>query len=162
MAQLHSTKRATKAQVDARVYERFECRLRLREGDASSAGKSFEALEVQARSRSIVTGDLPVAISLWTEAHFFSGLAGNVAHGGVFISTCFPLVIGSYVELDFSRQDSDLTLHACGQVRWMREFSKLGPRGIGIAFETLSEEDRRRMDEFCLAGFHEQQYADVG
>lgn len=90
-----------------------------------------------------------VDIHLASDSHFFSGLSGDISEGGVFLSTYRPLRVGSSVDIEFSLPGSDATVHARGQVRWLREHSADQPRGVGIAFENLSAEDRERIHEFC-------------
>ena len=144
------SKKGPRTQVDARVYDQFECLVRLREGAPVSTRRPADALEVQDRTSRAPTVCSNVAISTWSDAHFFCGLAGDPTNAGVFIATSFPLVVGSTVELEFERTNCDVTLHVSGEVRWLREFSAHGPRGIGISFGSLSVADRRRIEEFCI------------
>lgn len=90
-----------------------------------------------------------VDIHLASDSHFFSGLSGDISEGGLFLSTYRPLPIGSEVDLEFSLPGSEETLHARGEVRWLREHSVHEPRGVGIAFGALSEHDRERIHRFC-------------
>lgn len=90
-----------------------------------------------------------VEINLASDSQFFSGLAGDISEGGLFVSTYRALPIGSAVDLEFSLPGSDAPLHARGVVRWLREHSTGQPRGVGIAFDALSEEDRERIHRFC-------------
>src|SRR4051812_5774380 len=137
-----------RAQTESRVYERFECFIRLREGAPSSKPRSFRGHEVQA-SAPEARSTLAVDIHLWSESHFFCGLSGDISQGGVFISTYLPFPVGSAVDLEFSLPGTDAVLQACGEVRWVRDHSHHGPRGIGVAFEQLSEQDREAIHEFC-------------
>lgn len=142
------TKKRRRNQVDARVYERFECLIRLRAGAPSSGGRSFKGLEVQERAPRVCVS-LAVDIHLWSESHFFCGLSGDLSQGGVFIATYLPFPVGSAVDLEFSLPRTDATLQACGEVRWVRDHSLDASPGIGVAFEQLSEDDRQRIHEFC-------------
>lgn len=90
-----------------------------------------------------------VDIHLSSDSHFFSGLSGDISEGGLFLSTYRPLAIGSEVDLEFSLPGSEQAVHARGEVRWLREHSAHEPRGVGIAFESLSEDDRERIHRFC-------------
>jgi uncharacterized protein (TIGR02266 family) len=107
--------------------------------------KTEEKMEQRASARVSVSVDIHLA----SESHFFSGLSGDVSEGGLFLSTYRPLPIGSSVEIEFSLPGSDATLHARGEVRWLREHSADEPRGVGIAFEELADEDRERIHRFC-------------
>lgn len=90
-----------------------------------------------------------VDIHLASESHFFSGLSGDISEGGLFLSTYRPLPIGSTVDLEFSLPGSDVPVQARGEVRWLREHSTGQPRGVGIAFDELAEDDRERVHRFC-------------
>ena len=142
------TKKNLKAQVNPRVYERFECLVRLRAGAPASGPRSFRALEVQERAHE-ARASLAVDIHLWSESHFFCGLSGDLTQGGVFIATYLPFPVGSAIDFEFSLPGVDATLHACGEVQWVRDHALDTSRGIGVGFEQLSEEDRERIHEFC-------------
>ncbi len=101
--------------------------------------------EQRASQRVSVTVDIHLA----SESQFFSGLSGDISEGGLFLSTYRPLPIGSAVDLEFSLPGSDSPLRARGEVRWLREHGSDQPRGVGIAFETLEDEDRERIHRFC-------------
>ena len=88
-----------------------------------------------------------VAIGLETESHFFAGLSGDISEGGVFVQTYRDLPVGSDVEVRFDLPDGELTTH--GRVRWHRDNSDSSPPGVGIAFDTLGDEDRRVIQRFC-------------
>ena len=90
-----------------------------------------------------------VEIIFASDSQFFSGLSGDISEGGLFLSTYRALPIGSAVDLEFSLPGSDAPLHARGVVRWLREHSTGQPRGVGIAFDALGDEDRERIHRFC-------------
>lgn len=90
-----------------------------------------------------------VDIHLSSESHFYSGLSGDISEGGLFVSTYRPLSVGSEVDVEFSLPGTERPVHARGEVRWIREHSAEQPRGVGIAFETLSDEDRDEIHSFC-------------
>jgi uncharacterized protein (TIGR02266 family) len=94
---------------------------------------------------------IAVDIHLSSDSHFFSGLSGDISEGGLFLSTYRPLSIGSEVDLEFSLPGSSKSVHARGAVKWLREHSIHQPRGFGIAFEHLSDDDRDRIHAFCCA-----------
>ena len=102
-----------------------------------------------AENRTSPRVSLAVDIHLASHSHFFSGLSGDISEGGVFLSTYRSLPIGSAVDLEFSLPGSDRSLHVRGTVRWVREHSPFGPRGVGIAFEELSPDARNLIHEFC-------------
>jgi len=90
-----------------------------------------------------------VEINLASDSQFFSGLSGDISEGGLFLSTYKSLPLGSAVDLEFSLPGSEAPLQARGEVRWLREHSTGQPRGVGIAFDELAEEDRDRIHRFC-------------
>jgi len=92
---------------------------------------------------------LTVDIHLSSESHFFSGLSGDISEGGLFVSTYRSLNVGTQVDVEFSLPGIDRLVHARGEVRWIREHSAEQSRGVGIAFEELSEEDREQIHAFC-------------
>ncbi len=94
---------------------------------------------------------LEVDIHLSSDSHFFAGLSGDISEGGLFVSTYRPLAVGTPVDLEFSLPGGDHTVQAKGEVRWIREHSAVQSRGVGIAFDELSDEDRDEIHAFCAA-----------
>jgi len=92
---------------------------------------------------------LSVDIHLSSDSQFFSGLSGDISEGGLFLSTYRAIAIGSPVALEFSLPGAQDAVRAKGEVRWLREHSTGQPRGVGIAFEELADEDRERIERFC-------------
>lgn len=88
-----------------------------------------------------------VEVSLVSESNFFVGLSGDVSHGGLFVVTWRKLPAGTpiFVAIDFPEG----RLLADGAVRWVREAAEGVTPGVGIAFIGLSDEARRRIDDFC-------------
>jgi uncharacterized protein (TIGR02266 family) len=113
--------------------------------DETARSSKLRLDESRATSRVAVSVD----IHFTSESHFFTGLSGDISEGGLFLSTYRPLSIGSEVEVEFSLPASDRTVVARGKVRWLREHSEDHPRGVGISFEELSDEDRERIHAFC-------------
>ena len=154
------TKKRQREGVDARVYERFECMVSLREACPSSRGRPFSGHEVH-QGAPEARHAMAVEFNVRSEAHFFFGLSGDVTQGGVFISTYLAFQVESCVEIQFSLPDAGATLRLCGEVRWIRESSAQGAPGIGIGFDDTSAEDRRRLHDFCTLG-PSLHYAEVG
>ena len=90
---------------------------------------------------------LAVEIDLGTDSHFFSGLSGDVSEGGVFVQTYRDLPLGSEVDIEFELPTGRISTH--GTVRWHRNPSDTAPPGLGIAFESLADEARSVIHEFC-------------
>ena len=92
---------------------------------------------------------IEVELHLASESHFFSGLSGDISEGGVFVSTYRALAMGSLVDLEFTLPGAAEPLHARGEVRWHRDGTPDVPPGVGIAFDELSDEDRKVIHRFC-------------
>lgn len=92
---------------------------------------------------------IEVELHLASESHFFSGLSGDISEGGVFVSTYRALAMGSLVDLEFSLPGTDQPIHVRGEVRWHRDAAPDFPPGVGIAFDELSEDDRKVIHRFC-------------
>jgi uncharacterized protein (TIGR02266 family) len=88
---------------------------------------------------------LEVEVSLSSESHFFVGLSGDVSRGGLFVVTWRKLAVGTPIFVAVELPDGRLL--ADGEVRWARE--EAAAPGLGIAFTSLSEEDRQRIEVFC-------------
>ena len=106
-------------------------------------------LELRDEHRKSERISLSVELHLASESHFFSGLSGDISEGGVFVSTYRDLATGTPVDLEFSLPGSNRVVKAKGEVKWHRSASEGAPPGVGIAFEELSEDDRRLIHRFC-------------
>ncbi len=82
-----------------------------------------------------------------SESNFFVGLTRNLSHGGLFIATWRRLPIGTPVEVVLTLPDGPVVTR--GRIRWVRDVPDVTTPGIGVMFEALSEEDRRRIEAFC-------------
>lgn len=90
---------------------------------------------------------LQVDINMASESHFFSGLSGDLSEGGVFVSTYREVDIGSPVDVEFNLPNGAINAH--GVVRWHRVASDSAPPGVGIAFDDLSDEQKKVIQAFC-------------
>ncbi len=87
-------------------------------------------------------------VSLASDSQFFTGLAGNLSSGGIFVATYRLLPMGSAVTMQIALPDGELLVK--GTVRWLREASSGAAPGIGIAFDPpLMGEDVARVEAFC-------------
>ncbi len=87
-------------------------------------------------------------IGLLTDSHFYTGLSQDLSTGGVFIATYQPKPAGTQVGLYFALPEGHV-VEAKGVVRWTREGGGDTPPGMGIAFESLSQEDLDAIERFC-------------
>ena len=69
----------------------------------------------------------------------------NVAEGGVFVETLYPLDIGKRVTLEIFVGDDVSPLTVQGEVIWIRRFPEEGPPGMGIRFLEMSLESREKL-----------------
>jgi type IV pilus assembly protein PilZ len=90
---------------------------------------------------------IEVEVSLTSESHFFVGLTGDLSGGGLFVATWSAVPVGAPVALAVSLPDGPVL--ARGHVRWVRDAAEGRAPGLGVAFESLSDEDRARVEAFC-------------
>jgi uncharacterized protein (TIGR02266 family) len=90
---------------------------------------------------------LEVEVSLASESNFFVGLSGDMSRGGLFVVTWRKLPVGTAIFVAVDLPDGRLLCD--GEVRWVRGAADAVNPGLGIAFTSISEEDRRRIDAFC-------------
>jgi uncharacterized protein (TIGR02266 family) len=91
--------------------------------------------------------ELHVEIDLHSDAHFFSGLSGDVSEGGLFVQTYRPLVVGQEVDVTFELEGRHV--HARATVRWHREKTADAEPGFGLEFDRLGGDDRAAVEAFC-------------
>lgn len=127
--------------------ERFQSGIRLCDAAPESVRVNFADLEVQSTTlRALLAVDIDHA----SHSHFYCGLSGDITEeGGVFVSTYRPLEMGTPVVVELTILGSRETVLVKGTVVWLREHSSTDPRGVGIAIQRLSDEDRRRVEAFC-------------
>jgi len=111
----------------------------------------------ESRSRSSSVIKLDAEISLSSDSHFFAGIAGDVARGGIFVATYRRFPVGAVADLELSMPDGPLT--ARGVVCWVRDPSEGVLGGIGLRITELAASDRARIERFC--NFRSPLYCDV-
>jgi uncharacterized protein (TIGR02266 family) len=96
---------------------------------------------------------LELEVSLQSDSNFYIGLTENLSDGGIFVATHLVQPIGTVVAMTLRLPNRRVPLVTAGIVRWVREFSETleAPPGMGIEFESLSEDDRRSIHEFLEA-----------
>lgn len=97
--------------------------------------------------RSTQRRKLEVEVSLTSESNFFAGLAGDVSAGGIFVSTYELRPVGTKLDVVFSLAET--VIEARGTVRWVQEPREGVSPGMGVQFETLSSQDREKIEGFC-------------
>ena len=96
---------------------------------------------------------LSADIGMHSATQFFTGLGGDVSHGGLFVATWSPLPLGTDVTVSFVLPGGH-QVTAPGTVAWLKEprdsDSEETP-GMGVRFTALSGDDRRAIDRFLEA-----------
>jgi type IV pilus assembly protein PilZ len=85
--------------------------------------------------------DLVVRVNYQTVDALFSEFARNINEGGIFLETEAPQPLGSTVELEFKLPGSEAPVEVAGLV------VRVEPGGMGIEFDELGPEHRRRINQ---------------
>lgn len=120
-----------------------------RTAPGSTTEEDARPAETPPEHRSSRRVSVAVHIHWWSDSHFYSDLSGDISEGGLFLSTYRPLTVGSAVDVEFTLPGTERSIRARGEVRWVREHSAELPRGVGIAFEKMPEDDRDEIHAFC-------------
>jgi len=104
--------------------------------------RESEGLERRKQDRA----DLVVRVEYRTVDELFSDFSRDVNEGGIFVETDTPPVAGTPVDLQFRLPGEEEPIRAHGVVVHVTEGSPGEPRGVGIEFEELTSETRRRID----------------
>ena len=79
---------------------------------------------------------------------FFSEFTTNINEGGMFVVTDQPHPVETLVTLRFRLPGGEEPCEVVGRVVWVRhQADDEGPRGMGIEFETLDDQTRRRIND---------------
>lgn len=118
--------------------------------DATSAARSFPSgirRSAGHERRANVRVAVEVEVSLVSDSNFFVGRSGDVSPGGLFVVTSRKLSVGTPIFVAIDLPEGRLL--ADGEVRWVQDAAERVTPGLGIVFIAPSEEDRRRIGEFC-------------
>ncbi len=88
-----------------------------------------------------------VRVDYSTVDAMFSEFTRNINEGGLFIESETPLAPEEQVQLHFRLPGVDELFKVSGRVAWIREPGGQEPAGMGVEFENLDAESRRRIDE---------------
>jgi uncharacterized protein (TIGR02266 family) len=88
-----------------------------------------------------------VRIDYSTVDAMFSEFTRNINEGGLFIESETPLAPDEQVQLHFRLPGVDDLFKVSGRVAWVREPGGEEPAGMGVEFENLDAQSRRRIDE---------------
>ncbi len=94
--------------------------------------------------------EVRLVVGIESESNFYIGCTENISDGGVFVATHSLFKIGSRVDLTIAMRYQE-PIKATGTIRWLRPYSETNetPPGMGIRFDSLSEEDAERIREFA-------------
>lgn len=109
-----------------------------------------EAIPLAPQKRRARRINLSADIGLHSDTNFFSGFAGDISAGGIFVATYNVLPIGTEITISFVLPGGHQVTVA-GRVRWVREHEDKEhdtTPGMGIQFVKLSEADRKAIVRF--------------
>ena len=109
-----------------------------------SVEQSQEAT-VEERRRTLRT-ELIVRIDYSTVDEMFSEFTRDINEGGLFIETEKPQEQGTEVSLHFNLPGSQEMVRTVGRVAHVTPGDAVNPPGMGIEFEELTPDDRKRID----------------
>jgi uncharacterized protein (TIGR02266 family) len=91
-----------------------------------------------------------VAIDVYSEHNFWSGVTMDVSEGGVFIATQRMIKNGTMLIVDMAIPGEDEPIVALAEVSWLRTFSRDSdaPPGIGLQFVHICEESLAKIRRF--------------
>jgi len=95
--------------------------------------------------------DLIVRIDYATVDEIFSEFTRDINEGGLFIETEKPREPGTEVSMQFSLPGSDEVVRTVGRVVRTVAGDDASPPGMGIEFDELTDDDRRRINEIIRA-----------
>ena len=79
---------------------------------------------------------------------FLSSFLSNISSDGVFIETPRPLEVNTQLRIRFHVPEMEESLGVEGTVVWVREIEDSLQPGMGIRFEGMDPDDRKRLDRF--------------
>ena len=88
-------------------------------------------------------------VGIGSESNFYVGFTENLSATGVFVATYTPKAMGTKVDVTLTLP-TGAHLVVPGTVRWIRNASPSGDTwpGMGVQFDTLSDEDQTKIREF--------------
>jgi uncharacterized protein (TIGR02266 family) len=109
-------------------------------------GPAAALIETEVERRRSPRSPLVVRVAYSTVDALFSEFSRNINEGGLFIETDTPPPTDTRVALVFQLPGSEEPIQARGRVAWVRPASSEGPAGMGVEFEHLGSDARRRID----------------
>jgi type IV pilus assembly protein PilZ len=88
-----------------------------------------------------------VRVTYSTVDAMFSEFSRNINEGGLFIESNSPLPLDEQVQLQFRLPGVDDPFKVTGRIAWIREPGGEEPPGMGVEFDSLDGDSRRKIDE---------------
>ena len=107
--------------------------------------------ETSSERRRADRSQLTVRIDYATVDEIFSEFTRDINEGGLFIETEKPHLPGTEVSMQFHLPGSDEILETVGRVVRVSRGGGGLPPGMGIEFDELTPDDRRRIDRIVRA-----------
>jgi uncharacterized protein (TIGR02266 family) len=111
----------------------------------------LEDAESEADRRRAGRAAVTVRIDYATVDEMFSEFTRDINEGGLFIKTEKPHQPGTEVSMQFHLPGSSQVLQTIGRVVRVSSGASGVPPGMGIEFDELTAEDRRKIDQIVLA-----------
>ncbi len=116
---------------------------------------SFEESGIEQQNESAAASErrsgprrkLEAEIGLNSQSQFYVGFSEDLSDGGLFVATYERIPLDSAVHVSFELP-SGTRVSTAGRVVWVREASEEHAPGVGVAFDSLSEEEREAILEF--------------
>jgi uncharacterized protein (TIGR02266 family) len=83
--------------------------------------------------------------------NFYTGFTDNISEGGIFIATQHLLDIGTQIKFPLSLPGMEVPELVEGTVKWVRREEYIAhqtPTGLGIQFNWISNDLKRRIDDY--------------
>ena len=103
------------------------------------------------RVESPVVVEFPNPVTMKTERSFTQ----DISEGGMRFPTAVKLQVGEELPLALELPFHNATLHATGEILWIREISRLGGPHyeVGVRFRWIEDPDRQRLAHHLAAVF---------
>lgn len=119
-------------------------------GEAAFRFNYEERFEEGLDERTVPRTSVRVAIDVYSEHNFWSGVTMDVSEGGVFIATQRLVKAGTMLIVDMVLPGDEEPIIALAEVRWWREYTGEAdaPPGLGLAFVHVAENSLARIRSF--------------
>jgi len=84
-------------------------------------------------------------------AFHVQSISRDISTAGIRFPSVEQLRVGSLLELTIQLTPDQAAIQAQGEIKWLREFSRIGgPQfEVGVEFTDMSDADRQRLQAFC-------------